>query len=245
METKLLMGITSYRQIPSICFAHHMTNLIDAAKFGFVKRLEIEQNLYVTVARNKIAANAVKLWKEGEISHLLYVDDDVLIPQGGIRQLVNTKMPIVSGLYFTRELLPCVFDFMPNFHQIKEIPETGIIKADAAGAGALLIDCAILQQMVDKYNDNWWFQNAIEKGADGEDHYQGEDIFFFRRLKEMGIPVAINCDVKCDHVSTSITNYKTYLARRDADKAKKEQETGAPLDMDDVLPSMVAGLLNS
>jgi hypothetical protein len=222
MDKALLMGITTYRQIPAVCFAHHLTSLIDAAKFGYVKRIEVEHDIYITMARNKICNNALELWKNKEITHLLFVDDDVLVPLGGIRQLVDTNLPVVSGLYFTRDFTPCAYELVPKFRNIQEVPETGIFQVDAAGAGVLLIECSILQQMVDKYDNRWWFQNTIEAEPDtGEERYLGEDIFFFRRLKEMGIPVAINCDVHCDHVSTSITNLSTYKMKRQQEKSQQ------------------------
>jgi hypothetical protein len=221
MEKSILMGITTYRQVPAPCLAHHIRAAFDAAKYGYTKRVEVEHDMYVTLARNKIAANALDLWHKKEITHLLYVDDDVQIPLGGIRQLADADVPAVSALYFTREFLPTAYSFVPEFHQLEEVPEgEGLWQVDAAGAGALLIDCAILQEMKDKYKSDWWFLTVLEKRPDGTEHYLGEDVFFFKRLKEMGIPLSIHCGVRCDHMGTGVTNYQTYEWNR-KQKTKK------------------------
>lgn len=217
MEKKILMAITTYKQVPAICFKHHFTNLIDAAKNCYIKRIMVEHDMYVTAARNKIAGTALMHWQRKEITHLLYVDDDVLIPAGGIKLLADADVPVIGALYFTREFLPSAYSFTPKFHQLDEVPETGIFDVDVTGAGALLIECSVLQKMKDKYKSAWWFQNTIEAEPDGEERYLGEDVFFFKRLKEMGIRAAINCDVKCDHVSSSVTNFETYKMKKQHD----------------------------
>ena len=207
MIKKLLLGIPTYKSICSEGFAYQMSMLLDGINSGFLKRLEIEANMYVTMARNKMCRSAIDLWKAGEITHLLMVDDDVLIPPGGIAKLCSRDFPVVSGVYYDKSLRPVAYNF--PFEYVKTVPSSGITLADGTGGGCLLIDCTVLNRISEEFGDEWWFQNTIILSDDGSknlESYLGEDVFFFRRLNRLGIRVALDCDVQCGHIGTAIAD---------------------------------------
>lgn len=206
---KVLLGIPTYKTVSSVAFAHQMAILTEGITSGLVKRLEIEVDLYVTLARNKICRKALEQWEEGNISHVLFLDDDVLMPSGGIVQLLSRKLPIVGGLYFSKDLQPLAYNLSSgNF--VDSVPNEGLLKVEGTGGGCLLIECSVLQKMKEEFKDNWWFQNTIELNSKGEEKYLGEDVFFFRRLKKIGIPLYIDCNVQCEHAGTGVTSFASY-----------------------------------
>lgn len=213
MGTKIILGICTYKYITSIAFGYHMGMLLDGVNCGLVKNLTIEADMYVTMARNNLCLTALHLHKEEGITHLLMVDDDMLIPNGAIAKLASNDVPVVGGAYYTRNLTPVAYDLEP-FKFLDEIPSSGVIPIDGTGAGFLLISCELLLQMQDRYKDPWWFQSTVILGDDGRDKYLGEDVFFFRRLKEMGIQPYLDCDIQCGHAGTAIADRKAYEITR-------------------------------
>lgn len=202
-DKKILVGITTYKFLVSLAFSHHIATLVDGINAGLVKKIHIESDMYITNARNQICKDALELWKKGEITHLLFIDDDMIFPVGTIQKLAERNVPIVSGAYYSRNFQPIAFQLHPIFRLLKELPDKGIIQVDGTGAGCLLIECSILQKMKEKYNNEWWFQNTIEED-NGSGNYYGEDVFFFVRIKEMGIPVMLDCEVQCGHMSNAV-----------------------------------------
>ena len=204
-EKKILLGIPTYKSICADAFAYQMAFLIETINTGIVKHLVMEANMYVTMARNMMCRTAVELWKEGRITHLLMVDDDVLIPPGGVAKLAAHTSRVVSGAYYKRDLTPVSYTLDPfKFHNT--IPGSGTVAVDGTGAGCLLVSCELLNLMADRYKDEWWFQNTIVKSSANVETYLGEDVFFFRRLNQMGIRCAIDCDVQCGHIGVSVAD---------------------------------------
>src|ERR1019366_9931604 len=97
MTKKLLLGIPTYRSVTSEGFAYQMGMLLDAVNSGLVRHLEVEANMYVTMARNTMCKTAIDLWKKGEVTHLLMVDDDTLVPPGGMTKLASRDFPVVGA----------------------------------------------------------------------------------------------------------------------------------------------------
>jgi hypothetical protein len=205
MQPKILLGIPTYKYLTSFAFGHLMRVLLDGVNSSLIKRLEIEADMYVTMARNMMCNTALELYQKEEITHLLMIDDDMIIPDGSIAALANHNVDVISGQYYTRAMKPVAYNFEPSYHFLDKFPETGVIQVDGAGAGCLLLKCEVLAKMERFFGDKWWFQNSI--GLDGgEERYMGEDVFFFKRLKQMGTPAYVDCDVKLGHIGLAVVD---------------------------------------
>jgi hypothetical protein len=233
MDKKLLLAIPTYKFVTSIAFSHMMGTLLDGANSGLVKSLTMEADMYVTMARNNMCRAALELEKKGEVTHLLMIDDDVLVPTGGIKKICEHEAPVVSGVYYTRDLKPVAYNFDP-YKMFEDIPSSGAIECDGAGAGFLLISCELLRQMRERFNSEWWFQNTIEVDG-GNEKYLGEDVFFFRSLKEMGVKCLIDCDVQCGHAGISIADRSVFDLKRGLQRGPDEN-LGVPIN-----PNFVSG----
>jgi hypothetical protein len=211
MDTKILLGIPTYKFLSSFAFAHMMGTLLDGVNAGLVNHLQIEADMYVTMARNFMCKTALDLHQKGEATHILMIDDDMVVPPGSIAKLVACNVDVVGAAYYTRDLKPVAYKLHP-FTFLTDTPAAGVIQVEGTGAGCLLIRCEVLIAMKEKFGDEWWFQNTIASDA-GVDKYLGEDVFFFRRLKEMGVAVFLDCDIQCGHIGLAVVDRKAFEGR--------------------------------
>ena len=205
-EPKVMLLVPLYRAIPSSSVAGLLQLISEIAQDGLLGGVNLQVDLYVATARDKLAAAAVGAYKRGEVTHAFWVDDDMSIPPGGLRQLLSHGEKVVSGLYFTRDLNPCVFDIDPEFSRWTEAPETGLHKVQCTGFGGLLMECDVLENMAEVYDDVAWFQTPHTYDEEHKAALTGEDIFFYRRLMEMGYEAYLDCDVKLGHTIQLVLN---------------------------------------
>lgn len=208
MDKKILLGIPTYKHVSAFAFGCMMGTLLDGVNSGLVKNLQIEADMYVTMARNIMCSTAIDLFNKGDITHLLMIDDDMHIPPGSIKQIAMNDLDVVSGAYYTRSFQPVAYNFDPSYHFLDTLPNEGLLKVDGCGGGFLLLSCELLIKMQKFFGDDWWFQNSVEMDA-GKEKYMGEDVFFFRRLKKMGVSAFIDCGVQLGHVGLTVIDRKT------------------------------------
>jgi Fe-S-cluster containining protein len=199
-KPKVLIGIPTYKNVSSLSYMAGISTIVNAGSEGILATVSGKVDMYITTARNELCEYAIDLYQRKLATHLFQMDDDMVVPSGAITKLLSHNVEVVSGAYWGKDLHPIVYDFLPKddtFGAIRSwsaIPLHGLRKADGLGGGCLLTDIRVLKKMQDHYSDKRWFQNY-----DG-DRYLGEDVFFFQRLKDMGIPAYIDCDTVCGHV---------------------------------------------
>lgn len=200
-ETRVIIGVPTYKYVPSLSSASLIGGaVIDCANSGLLAQYETRADMYVTMARNEIAMTALNLYREGKVTHLWFIDDDMVIPQGTIRKLIDRKVDVVGSLYFGRNLQPIIFDI--PFRMRHVAPRTGIHQVDGMGCGSTLIHCSVLEKMSLRYGDSYWFNNSVVPSDKGP-MYLGEDVHFFMRLHEMGIPCYVDCDASVGHIGVN------------------------------------------
>lgn len=214
-QPQLVLGIILYKVVFAEAYARGIFTVVDTLNSGIPLSIKIEQNMYVTHARNSIAAFAVDLYRQGKATHLWMIDDDMLIPAQAAVNLLKHDLPVVGGSYYGRDMRPIAYKLDP-FERLRSVPSSGLIRVDGLGCGCTLVKCEILERMQQHYGDLFWFQDTIKTGGNGVGSLGvtsknrvdeiGEDVFFFVRLKEMGIPVYLDCDVKCGHMGILIVD---------------------------------------
>jgi len=204
-DPKVILLTPLYRSIPSSSVAALLQLISEVSKSGYLGGINMQVDLYISTARNKLAMAALDAWKAGEATHAFWVDDDMSVPPGALEQLLAHDKHVVSGLYYCRDLKPCVFDLEP-FGKWEEAPKTGLQQVECTGFGCLLMRIKVLSDMMEMWGDTAWFQTPHNTKKDGGIAMTGEDVFFFERLKEMGIPAYLDCDVKPDHVGSMVFN---------------------------------------
>jgi hypothetical protein len=144
------------------------------------------------------------------VDWLLWIDSDISISIDIIKKLWDTAdkvaKPIVSGVYFISkstddELMqpyPVIFNDIDKhtIQYIHPLPENEIIKIDSSGMGLVLMHRSIISKLRNKFPNQSVF--AEENGV-GKD-FVSEDIAFFRKVKEVGIPVYAHTGAIAKHM---------------------------------------------
>jgi len=133
-------------------------------------------------------------------SHIFFLDSDVIVPPDGLMRLFSHRLPIVAGVYGSKQECVGVWVEQSKSGEARYaaldpktleagnlITHPGIV----AGAGCLLVDMTVFKRL----KEPWfmWTQGR-EKGGCSEDFY------FFEKCREMGIPIHIDGNVKCRHI---------------------------------------------
>lgn len=174
----------------------------------------------VDMARNMLVMGALE---RPETTHVLFLDSDMMFPRETLARLVMADKPIVSGTYFARAEAPVPHVYRYGFRDdggvyryvtmagefrewMREHPEargnTGIfgapylVKAAAVGAGCLLIERRVLEDVYQRYGAEDpkypWFRN-------GEGSKGGEDFEFCRRAAACGYEIWADFGLQCAH----------------------------------------------
>jgi hypothetical protein len=162
---------------------------------------------------NQIARQRQQLFEhwanELKTDWLLWVDSDVVISSTLIKSLLSvadkTTIPIVSGIYFISkssygELLMPYANIFNNvddntIEYIHPLPENKLIKIDQCGMGLVLMHISVVEKLKEKFINEPVF---VDKHS--SEGFVSEDISFFRKIKDVGIPVYAHTGVIAKHV---------------------------------------------
>lgn len=143
-------------------------------------------------ARNAIVAAALQ---DDATTHVLFVDDDVLIPRDGLARLLEYNLPIVSGTYVKKnpQLETGVTAIGPDPSYIVSqqcVPyrhgDMEPIVVSCTGGGFILIDVEVFQQLGEKP-----YEFIIDQTPGGNRVRIGEDSLFCQKAAAKGIKTAV------------------------------------------------------
>jgi hypothetical protein len=140
------------------------------------------------LARNEIVANALAT-PDAEVTHIFFVDDDVLFHSDVLLTLLSHARPIVSGLYFHKSPLvsPLIWA-APHQGTASWVPDT-LMECWAHGMGLTLIEIEVFRRVrptaLDVRGNPEWFRT--ERTQVGEIPTDiSEDVYFLRHAAEAG-----------------------------------------------------------
>jgi len=145
-----------------------------------------------TINRNRARAESLAT----DASHFLFVDSDVVIPEGAVAKLRSHDLPIVAGWYpFHSADLWCagVWTDASHLHRFAR-PRPGLETVDFAGLGCMLIRREVLEGMT--------FPHGWDKKAFGEGNQPivwGPCVAFCHQAAELGFKTHVDGDVICEH----------------------------------------------
>lgn len=145
-------------------------------------------------------------WYASGNDWLLWVDSDVVISAEMIKTLWDVAdknaRPVVCGVYFVtpnpnKPMMtpyPCIFKYEGELsNPVHPLPVNKLIKIDTAGMGLCLMHRSVVDMIKEPY-EGTYFDVSIGKVN------RGEDISFFLKLKEQGIPVYAHTGVVAQHI---------------------------------------------
>ncbi len=150
----------------------------------------VKEGLPVDQARNDIVVKTLAL--SGEPTHLMWIDDDVIVHPHCLLQLLKAAKDIVSGIYFSKSEHSEPLAFRPPSQGILDyIPGSGLHEVWGHGMGLTLVRTDIYRVMLDKVdlgkdergNPRWYYTSGDEPG---EGLRCTEDMWFCAKAHDAG-----------------------------------------------------------
>lgn len=203
MNMKVLIGVNVLTQIESGPYGNH-------CKFWYQigKKFPDYQFISMTPPRmsiDRMRNECARLALYNECNYLMFLDDDVIIPDFCFENLIkHFEAPgcrLVAGLVHIRSypFKPMIFKKYRNeknqvilrtFDEYESFvdKESGLVRCDAVGFSCCIIDCRILKNLRPPY---------FVTGT-----YNTEDVYFCCKIQDNLPEVDILCDtnIKCGHL---------------------------------------------
>lgn len=136
--------------------------------------------------------------------YILFIDNDMVVPEGLALKLIEADKDIVAALAVmrTRPYVPVAYEKkMGQYEPIDNLPENQLVECDAVGFGAVLIKMDVFEKIKKPY----FAHPAIG------DLVVGEDIFFCKKAQEAGFSIFMDTSIKCGHIGDYTFTYEDYL----------------------------------
>ncbi len=149
------------------------------------------RGLSLTTNRTKL----VRMALEKDITHIFFLDDDVIAPNDVITTLLQANLPIACGLYMSKKPKQerGLSAWMKNTNGSGYLPiapqQNGrYIQVDTTALGCCLIHRSIFERVPEPWFV--WEPDGIS-----------EDFFFFEKVaKELNIKPVVDMEVRCLHL---------------------------------------------
>lgn len=169
-------------------------------KWGYVSSRE------AGIGRSTFAYFALK---DSKVTHLYFMDSDVVPPLGTLQRLLDYDLPIVAGIYPMNVNGEKAWSFKadgPAGSKVyggwwrKGFPlSDGLMKATAVGGSTLLVKREVFESF-----ERPWFK-IVYKAIDdkGRCYDYGEDEYFSKEVIKAGYDIMVDPSIICEHY-----NYK-------------------------------------
>lgn len=161
-------------------------------------------------ARNALCQRALDMG----VSHLFFLDSDVIPPPDTILRLLNYNVPIISGVYCRRSPPHGIPVMLKNGQWLTRIPNQGVIEVDYVGAGCLLIDTNVLRTLppIAPEIGKAWFDWRVDRASvlpPGE--ALSEDFAFCLHARKHGCKIFVDCGIRAKHVGLAQSDYHSFV----------------------------------
>lgn len=139
-------------------------------------------------ARNMITQDACNT---EDVTHLLWVDDDMTFSRDAVQRLLAHDLPIVGGLCHNRRhpYMPILVHFTERGFSFQYDYPEGLIEVDATGAAFLLTKKEVYFKIREQFAEGPW--TVL---------HTGEDISFCQRARAAGYKIMVDTTVKIGHM---------------------------------------------
>lgn len=147
---------------------------------------------------HKLRNTALDNARELKADYLMFIDSDLTFPEHSIQVLINDNFDIVGGMYHMKEL--------PLINTIKMLDENGNklsgkvkipsepFKCYAIPTGFMLIKLDAIKSL----------KNPFQFDVNDDGSYVGEDIYFCRKAKEIGLDIWCDPRIEIGHIGNYI-----------------------------------------
>ena len=178
-------------------------------------RLQFQRGVPIDVSRNTLVRSA----QENKAAFIFFLDADVLPPPDFVGRLMSWKVPIVSGVYWSKKGYPAVWDQHPSgqgFTPVKSLPTKGLVEVAGIPMGCALIDMRTFSCIPDP----WFHWGLRDPRKEGEGEGQSEDLEFCKKASEHGFKIYVDPQMRCLHESVVPVNVEGEMRYTDAQRGK-------------------------
>jgi hypothetical protein len=202
-DIKIAVAMCSHEYVP-VTFAKDLADLCTFSTFNLPEGMHfgtmLIENTYIHSARRNMLYG---LLQQG-VTHILWLDTDMRFPKDSLIRLMQRKVPVI-GINYAKRDVDTGFTAMKTVSwepdgETKPLvtgkDSTGIEEVEALGFGMVLMRTAYLRNLPSLDDDPWFF---FEWRAGRRQ--VGEDVYFCRLLKQMGVPIYVDHDLskQCRH----------------------------------------------
>jgi hypothetical protein len=137
-----------------------------------------------------------------DVTHLLWVDADMVFPPHALQRLLEAKAPIVGGLCHNRRnpWQPILGrkhgDPDRGYGWVYHYPPDALFPVDVTGAGFLLVERRVFERVSELGPECWWEPRS---GL-------SEDFSFIQRAKECGFPALVDTGLEIGHIGKVVVD---------------------------------------
>jgi GT2 family glycosyltransferase len=151
----------------------------------------------VDEARNVLTKVALSY---SDVTHLLFIDDDMVFLPESAERLINHHLPIVGGLCFNRRepyqpvlarLQPPEYALEGRYGWIYDYPQNALVSVDGTGAAFLLVSREVLEAVGSVFGEGHWWDKLPDTS---------EDFSFSWRVRECGFEIFIDTGLEIGHL---------------------------------------------
>ena len=158
----------------------------------YTSEIRPDIKMHLTVIRGSLIpkqrqALAEHALEKTDATHILFLDADMKFPRDTLIRLVNHELTAVCGSYTERQppFRPVAFANPEYTERVWPHPEqVDLVPIAACGLGCFLVKTDAVRAM-----QKPWF--SVATNPTGE-FFVGEDIYFCRKLADMGIPLVLD-----------------------------------------------------
>ena len=179
-------------------------------------RLQFQRGVPIDVSRNTLVRSA----QENKAAFIFFLDADVLPPPDIVGRLMSWKVPIVSGVYWSKKGYPAVWDQHPSgqgFTPVKSLPTKGLLEVAGIPMGCALIDMRTFSCIPDP----WFHWGLRDPRKEGEGEGQSEDLEFCKKASEHGFKIYVDPQMRCLHESVVPVNVEGEMRYTESQREKQ------------------------
>lgn len=158
--------------------------------------------------RYGVAETREQLWYTAwkgipDLTHIMWIDSDVILDLNCIPQLLLDNKPIVSGIYFNSLLtgVNAWLDEKPIDIRDQKYKEQPLVQVDKVGMGVCLMQKSVFDELQDEEKPLFYYKVDVTTQS-----LLSEDFYFFQKLAKHGIKPWVDLRCRATHLkATALT----------------------------------------
>lgn len=213
-DVKISVCQPLYGPVPHMGHISQVSALCRAVAAGVNMEFRYTAGSYIDLARNELVNRT--LTESPDATHILFIDQDMVLPADVLVRLLDDDKPVVGATYFTKDApyypVALVWDENDDSHFLDSWTDD-LTPVGSIGMGCTLIRTDLLRDMQATYK----FMDGDRPGwfvINGAKRPMGEDTHFGYRCHKMGVVQYLDTTLLCGHEGAEVVTHQHYKAWR-------------------------------